>query len=79
MRLKYNRQMISPQQQLWELLTEAQQRVVRVAFKRIKKRDQKDLCYGLIAKLRFGVDRKYADPVMQFIFETIIESMKMIK
>ena len=40
---------ITPQQQLWALTNDRQQRVLRQVLRRLKKRDQEDLCYGMVA------------------------------
>lgn len=67
---------ISPQAQLWGLTNRKQHFILRAAFKRLKNRDQQDLCYALIANLRFGVNRKFEDYVMQYFYNGILEALK---
>lgn len=64
---------ITPQQQLWALTNDRQQRVLRQVLRRLKKRDQEDLCYGMVAFMRFGICRPYECPFMQAIYESFIE------
>ncbi len=63
----------SPQQQLWALLNEAQQQICRQVFRRLKKRDQEDLCYAMIAYIRFGIERPFESPFMHVIFVSFTE------
>ena len=63
----------SPQQQLWELTNESQHNIFKEVFRRLKKRDQEDLCYGMIAYIKFGFRRPFASMFMQIIFESFIE------
>lgn len=64
---------ITPQQQLWELTNERQHYIFRQVFRRIKKRDQEDLCYGMIAYIRFKIRRPFESPFMQTLFESFID------
>lgn len=64
---------VTPWQQLWGLLNEEQQQIVRTVFRRLKKRDQEDLCYALLAYLRFRITREFKSPFMQVIYLSLIE------
>lgn len=64
---------ITPWQQLWELLNEEQQRIVRTVFRRMKKRDQEDLCYAMVAYIRFHITRDFPCPFMQVIYLSFID------
>lgn len=64
---------LTPQQQLWEISNESQHRIFRQVMRRLKKRDQEDLCYGMIAYIRFGVRRPFECPFMQVLFESFID------
>lgn len=66
-------QRISPQQQLWELTDERQHYIFREVFRRIKKRDQEDLCHGMIAFIRFKIRRPFESPFLQILFESFID------
>lgn len=63
----------TPQQQLWTLLSQKEQQMVRMVFRHLKKRDQQDLCYALIAYIRFGIVRHYSCPFMQCAYLAFIE------
>lgn len=63
----------SPQTQLWEMTTECQHDIIRQVLRRLKKRDQQDLCYGLIAYLRFKIRRTFECRFMQVLFESFID------
>lgn len=64
---------VTPQQQLWSLTNPDQQKTIRELFRRIKKRDQEDLCYGIVAYIRFGIQREYPSEFMQTMYETLID------
>lgn len=64
---------VSPQEQLWELTTERQHHIFREVFRRLKKRDQEDLCYGMIAYLHWGFRRPFESPFMQALYMGFIE------
>lgn len=63
---------ISPQQQLWKMLTDVQRDDLREILRRLKKRDQESLCYGVIAFIKFGIRRPFESKFMQLIFNTMI-------
>lgn len=64
---------ITPWQQLWKLLSEEQQKIVSMVFRRLKKRDQEDICYAMVAYIRFHIKRDFICPFMQFIFLSMID------
>ena len=64
---------VTPWQQLWELLSEGQQQIVRTVFRRLKKRDQEDLCYAMIAYIRHHITRDFTSPFMQVIYLSFID------
>ena len=64
---------VTVQQQVWELTEPRHHRLMRQMFRRLKKRDQMDLSYGLIAYLRFGIVRPYEDAFLQALYESLIE------
>lgn len=63
---------ISPQQQLWKMLTDIQREELGEILRRLKKRDQEALCYGVIAFIKFGIRRPFESKFMQLIFNTMI-------
>lgn len=65
--------LITPWQQLWKLLGEEQQKIVRTVFRRLKKRDQEDLCYAMVAYIRFGITRDFPCPFMQVLYLSLID------
>ncbi|MCQ2239961.1 MAG: hypothetical protein MJZ73_12125 [Bacteroidaceae bacterium] len=68
-----DRSRITPQQQLWASIEPSHQEIVRKVFRRIKKRDQEDLCCALVAFIRYRIVRKFNCPFMQTLFETLME------
>lgn len=66
-------QSVTPWQQLWALLNEEQQSIVRTVFRRMKKRDQEDLCYAMVAYIRFRITRDFLCPFMQVIYLSFID------
>ena len=62
----------TPQQQLWKMLTDDQREDLREILRRLKKRDQESLCYGVIAFIKFGIRRPFESKFMQLIFNTMI-------
>ena len=63
---------ISPQQQLWKMLNDIQREDFGEILRRLKKRDQESLCYGVIAFIKFGIRRPFESRFMQLIFNTMI-------
>lgn len=64
---------VTPWQQLWDLLSEEQQQIVRMVFRRLKRRDQEDLCYAMVAYIRFRITRDFTSPFMQVIYLSLID------
>lgn len=64
---------LTPQEQLWELIGSYQRSIISMVFRRLKNRDQEDLCYGLIAYLRYGIHRPFADSFMQSLYFSLID------
>ena len=49
---------VSPQQQVWQHLRTDDQRVVLATnLRHLKHRTQEDICYGILAYLRWGILR----------------------
>ncbi len=63
---------ISPQQQLWKMLNDIQREDFGEILRRLKKRDQESLCYGVIAFIKFGIRRPFESRFMQLIFNTML-------
>lgn len=64
---------LTPQQQLWELIDVYQQDIIRKVFRRLKKRDQEDLCYSMVAYIRFGILRDFPCPFLQTLFLSFVD------
>ncbi|MCQ2238233.1 MAG: hypothetical protein MJZ73_03260 [Bacteroidaceae bacterium] len=64
---------LTPQQQLWELIDAYQQDIIRKVFRRLKKRDQEDLCYAMVAYIRFRILREFTCPFMQTLFLSFVD------
>lgn len=64
---------LSPQQQLWELIDVYQQEIIRKVFRRLKKRDQEDLCYAMVAYIRFRINRDFPCPFMQTLYLSFVD------
>ena len=66
-------QHVSPQQQVWKYLrTDDQRATLAENFRHLKHRTQEDLCYGIIAWLRWGIIRPYTDAWVNRTFQAII-------
>ncbi len=63
----------TPQAQLWELTDDVQHEIFRDLFRRLKKRDQEDLCYALIAWIKFKIHRPFESLFMKVIFQSLVE------
>lgn len=64
---------ITPQEQLWELLPAKSIPIISTVFRRLKKRDQEELCYSMIAYLRYDITRDFHCPFMQILYSSFIE------
>ncbi len=62
----------TPQQQLWKMLNDSQREEFREILRRLKKRDQESLCYGVIAFIKFGIRRPFESEFMQQIYNTML-------
>lgn len=62
---------ISPQKQLWRLLNERQQRKFKKSFSILRIQCQEDLCYGLIAYIKYGIEPTYPNPLQSAIFDLL--------
>ena len=66
----------SPQVQLWALTDECQHEILRDMLRRLKKRDQEDLCYALIAWIKWKIHRPFKSLFMRVLHESLIELME---
>lgn len=64
---------LTPQQQLWKLIDVGHQDIIRKVFRRLKKRDQEDLCYAMVAYIRFRIHRDFPCPFMQTLYLSFVE------
>lgn len=64
---------LTPQQQLWELIDAGMQEIIRKVFRRLKKRDQEDLCYAMVAYIRYRITRNFTCPFMQTLFLSFVD------
>lgn len=64
---------VTPWQQLWEFLSEENRLIVSTIFSRLKKRDQEDLCYAMIAYYRYGLERSFKNQFLQAIYLFLID------
>lgn len=64
---------LSAQAQLWALLNNRhQQWLVASYLRHLKKATQEDLCIALVAKLRLGIVRPFADPWKRLHLDTLL-------
>ncbi len=64
---------ITPQQQVWKhLRTDDQRSFFAKQLRHLKPRTQEDLCYGILASLRWGVTRPYDDSFVDSIYQSIV-------
>ena len=57
---------ISPQQQVWEhLRTDEQRTILAQNLRHLKHRTQEDICYGILAFIRWGIERHFEDPCLE--------------
>lgn len=64
---------ISPQQQVWQhLRTDEQRAILADNFRHLKHRTQQDICYGLLAYLRWGIIRPFEDRWVKKNFDALI-------
>lgn len=68
---------IKPQQQVWKhLLTDDQRAIFAQNLRHLKPRSQEDLCYGLLAYIRWGIVRPFEDPWINRIYQSLIIYIK---
>ena len=68
---------VSPQQQVWQHLRTDDQRVILAEnFRHLKHRTQEDICYGILAYLRWGILRPFEDKWLKRQFDAIILYLK---
>ena len=64
---------ITPQQQVWAMLrTDDQKAIVAANLRHLKKVTQEDICYGLIAFLRWGIIRPFEDQWVNRLFQSLV-------
>lgn len=68
---------VSPQQQVWQHLRTDDQRVILAEnFRHLKYRTQEDICYGILAYIRWGIVRPFEDKWVKRHFDSIILYLK---
>lgn len=64
---------VTPQQQVWEMLrTDNQKAILAANLRHVKHRTQEDICYGLIAFLRWGIIRPFEDQWVNRLFQSLV-------
>lgn len=64
---------VTPQQQVWALLQTDDQRAILAAnLRHLKKLTQEDICYGIIAFLRWGIIRPFEDQWVNRHFQSLV-------
>ena len=64
---------ITPQQQVWALLQTDDQRAILAAnLRHLKKLTQEDICYGIIAFLRWGIIRPFEDQWVNRHYQSLV-------
>lgn len=66
----------SAQQELWAITGTEQHEQLRTVLCCLRTSVQEDLCYALIAYLRFGIVRKFKNQLMQTLFYMLMEHCK---
>lgn len=68
---------VSPQQQVWQhLRTDEQRAVIAQNLRHLKSREQEDLCYGIIAFLRWGIERPFEDQWLNRLYQSLLLYLK---
>lgn len=68
---------VSPQQQVWQhLRTDEQRAILAENFRHMKRRTQEDICYGILAYIRWGIVRPFEDKWIKRHFDSIILYLK---
>lgn len=64
---------VTPQQQVWEMLRTDNQRAILAAnLRHVKYHTQEDICYGLVAFLRWGIIRLYEDQWVNRLYQSLV-------
>ena len=64
---------VTPQQQVWKhLRTDDQRSFFAKQLRHLKPRTQEDLCYGILAYIRWGVTRPYDDRFVNTIYQSLV-------
>lgn len=64
---------VTPQEQVWAMLrTDDQKAILAANLRNLKKRVQEDICYGIIANLRWGIVRPYEDQWVNRQYQALI-------
>lgn len=63
---------VTPQRQLWNMLPGQYHRPMAEVFDHLKKASQEDIALGLIAYVRFGIKRSFANPFLKAVFDHLI-------
>lgn len=63
----------SPHRQLWEMTNDSQHEGLSKILKRVKKKDQEVLVYGLIAYLKYKIRRPFECVFMNLLMRLLIE------
>lgn len=68
---------ISAQQQVWQhLRTDDQRDILAKNLRHLKHRTQEDICYGILAYLRWGIIRPFEDKWLKHQFDIIVLYLK---
>lgn len=66
----------APQVELWELSPKVTHLTLSEVLRHLKKRDQEDLCYALIAWIKWGIQRPFTSPLMLMLFKSLIKLLE---
>ena len=68
---------VSPQQQVWQhLRTDGQRAILATSLRHLKRRTQENICYGILAYIRWGILRPFEDKWLKGHFDNIILYLK---
>lgn len=64
---------VTPQQQVWEILhTDDQKAILAANLRHVKKQTQEDICYGILAFVRWGIIRPFDDIWVNRLYQSLI-------
>lgn len=64
---------VTPQQQVWAMLqTDDQKAIIAQNLRHLKKTTQEDICYGILAFLRWGIIRPFNDVWVNRQYQALI-------